>query len=450
MKIGVIGAGSGIFSLNLIKDLCLTPNLREAVICFMDIDAQRLDAAHDLCARYAREVGMPLRIEKTQDRQVCLQGADFVICTALVGGYAPWRDGWQLGKKWGFRWGGSLHIMHDEAFWINFYQFRMMESVLLDVLRICPEAWLLMVSNPVLAGVTYLQRKYPQAKLVGLCHGYSGIYNLAKQLGLDPAKMSYQIPGVNHFVWLNRFYYEGKDAFPLIDAWIREKSEAYFQNCKFSDGIGPKAVDLYKRYGVFPIGDTGNPGGGAWGWFYHTDGQVEKQWNEDPDTWFQDYFISSNANVARVKQAAYDPGVKAMDLAGRETSHEQIVSLIESIYCDIERVLIVNVLNTRLSVPGLPQDFAVEVPAVVSARGIQPVATEPLPKPILAYICRDRIAPIEMELEALRTGRKDLLVDLVMMDPFCTGRAQAEGLVDDILRLPCHGEMRTWFGGGQL
>ena len=40
MKIGVIGAGSGIFSLNLIKDLCLTPNLHGAEICFMDIEAK--------------------------------------------------------------------------------------------------------------------------------------------------------------------------------------------------------------------------------------------------------------------------------------------------------------------------------------------------------------------------------------------------------------------------
>lgn len=445
MKIGIIGAGSGIFSLNLIKDLCLTPNLHDATICFMDIDQERLDAAFALCNRYSQEVGMKLDIVKTLDREECLRNADFVICTALIGGYKGWKEGWELGKKWGFRWGGSLHIMHDEAFWINFYQIRFMEEVLLDIQRICPDAWLLMVSNPVLAGTTYLKRKYPEAKFVGLCHGYSGIYNLADRLKLDPDKMSFQIPGVNHFVWLNRFHYDGKDAFPMVDKWVREHSEEYFKTCKFSDGTGPKIVDMYKRYGVFPIGDTGNPGGGAWGWFYHTDSQVEKTWNEDPDTWFKNYFEESTTNFEKIKKAAYDPDVKAADLVGREASREQIVKLIESIHCDIERVLIVNVLNDRLSVPGLPQDFEVEIPALVSARGIQPIATEPLPKPILAYIYRDRIAPVEMELEAIRTHSKDLLVDLVMMDPFCTSRAQAEGLVNDICNLPYHTEMKAWF-----
>ena len=447
MKIGVIGAGSGIFSLNLIKDLCLTPNLHGAEICFMDISQERLDAAYALCGRYSKEMGISLNITKTLDRGECLKGADFVVCTALVGGYQGWKEGWELGKKWGFRWGGSLHVMHDEAFWINFYQFRMMEDMLIDVQRICPEAWLLMVSNPVLAGITYLKRKYPNAKLVGLCHGYSGVYNLAKKLGLDPVKMTFQIPGVNHFVWLNRFYYEGKDAFPLVDKWVREQSEEHFKTCTFSDGLGPKMVDMYKRYGVFPIGDTGNPGGGAWGWFYHTDADVEKQWNEDPDTWFKKYFDESNRNVELVRRAAFDPDVKASDLVGTEPSHEQMVPLIESIAFDIERVLIVNVLNDRLSVPGMPQDFEVEVPALVSARGIQPVATEPLPKAVLSYIYRDRIAPVEMELEAIRTRDKNLLVDLVMMDPFCHSRAQAEGLVEDILNLSYHADMKAWYEG---
>lgn len=445
MKIGIIGAGSGIFSLNMIKDLCLTPKLHDVTVSFMDIDEERLDASYTLCNRYANEVGMKLNIVKTMDREECITGADFVICTALVGGYDGWRDGWEIGKKWGFRWGGSLHVMHDEAFWINFYQMRLMEEVLLDMQRICPDAWLLMVSNPVLAGTTYLMRKYPKAKFVGLCHGYAGIYNWAKEMKLDPSKITFQIPGVNHFVWMNKFFYEGKDAFPLVDEWIEKHSEEYFQTCGYSDGLGPKMVDLYKRYGVLPIGDTGNPGGGSWGWFYHTDNKVEKGWNEDPDAWFKKYFNDSLGNIEKIKKAAYDPDVKAVDLVGREESHEAIIKLIEAIYCDEERVLIVNLLNNHNSVLGVPADFEVEVPALVSAKGIQPIATDPLPKPILAYIYRDRIAPVEMELEAIRTRDINLLVDLVMMDPFCHSRTQAEGLVNDILNLPYHTEMKEWF-----
>jgi alpha-galactosidase len=41
IKISLVGAGSGAFSLSLVRDLCLTPNLSGSTINFMDIDPQR-------------------------------------------------------------------------------------------------------------------------------------------------------------------------------------------------------------------------------------------------------------------------------------------------------------------------------------------------------------------------------------------------------------------------
>lgn len=285
-KISVIGAGSGIFSLNMIKDLCLTPNLRDSEVCFMDINEQRLEASYRLCKRYSNETGAALTITKTTNREECLEHADYIINTVLTGGYQGWKEGWEIGKKRGYRFGGSMHIMHDEAFWINFYQLRMMEEILLDVKRICPNAWYIMVANPVMAGITYLKRKYPEVKLVGLCHGYGGVYELAKELGMNKEDISYEIPGVNYFVWLNSFRYQGKVALPLVQKWVEEKADEYGRQCKFSSGLGSKPVDLYRKFGRFPIGDTANPGGGAWGSWYHTSKEVEEKWNEDPDTWF--------------------------------------------------------------------------------------------------------------------------------------------------------------------
>lgn len=444
-KISVIGAGSGMFSLNMIKDLCLTPNLRDSEICFMDINEERLDAACHLCKRYSEETGVELSITKTTDREACLKGADYVINTVLIGGYQGWKEGWELGKKWGYRFGGSMHIMHDEAFWINFYQLRMMEDILLDIKKICPDAWYIMVANPVMAGITYLKRKYPEVKLVGLCHGFGGVYNLAEQLGMERNAISYEIPGVNHFVWLNSFRYKGEDAMPLVKKWVEEKAEEYGKNCRFSDGLGPKPVDLYKKFGVFPIGDTANPGGGAWGSWYHTSREVEEKWNEDPDTWFQDYFRNSMETVEKVKKAAFDTSLKVTDLIPSEHSHEPMIPLIESLACDIERVIIVNTINDGEYVPGVPKDFEVEIPAVVSGRGIQGLRTAPLPKAVISRMYRDRIAPVEMELAAFESHSKELLVDLIMMDPFNRTKEQAEGFLEEILDLPYHGEMKEYF-----
>jgi len=445
MKVAVLGAGSGIFSLNLIRDFCLTPNLKDIELCLMDINEKRLDASYRLCLRLAEEMNTSMRILKTTSREEALTGADYVLNTILIGGYQQWRDGWAIAEKWGYFRGGSLHVYHDEAFWTNFYQLKMMEDIILDMKRLCPDAWYLVVSNPVMAGTTYLRRKYPEVKMVGLCHGTGAIRDVAEKLGLDIGKVSCQIPGLNHFVWLNEFYYEGKPAFPILDKWVEEKSEEYFASCKYCDYLGPKAIDLYRRYGVFPIGDTANPGGGTWGYEYHSDKEVEKSWNEDPDAWFEDYFVTSAERLAEIEAAAYDSTKRVKDLIDCEKSHEPMVPLIESLACGVERVIVVNVLNDREYVPGIPKDFQVEVPALCGSFGISPIATKPLPKGILARALHDRVAPVEMELAAYENHDKQMLIDLVMMDPHSRSRKQAEGLVNEIMELPYHKEMKSWY-----
>ncbi len=283
IKITLIGAGSAVFSLNLVRDLCLTPKLAGSTVCFMDIDDGRLQAVYELCRRYAQETGTALNLEQNTNRREALTDADFVINTALVAGYDRLQAGWDLARPLGYRVGGSLHIMHDEAFWINFYQLQLFDEIVADMLEICPDAYLLLVANPVLAGITYLGRRYPQLKSVGLCHGFSGIYQIADALDLNREDITFQIPGVNHFVWLTQFYHQGEDAFPLIDRWIVNESAAYFATAQPGGTLSPAAIDLYRRFCVFPIGDTCTPGGGSWPHWYHTDESVEQHWQEDPD-----------------------------------------------------------------------------------------------------------------------------------------------------------------------
>ncbi len=445
VKISIIGAGSAVFSLNLIRDLCLTPNLEGSTISFMDINKERLNAVYSLCKRYADEVGVKLRLEKTLDRKESLKDADFVINTALAAGHHRLIEGWEIARKLGYRYGGSYHIMHDEAFWINFYQFKLFESILEDILDICPEAWYIQYANPVLAGITYLSRKYPEAKIVGLCHGFTGIYSIAEILGLEKKHISFEIPGVNHFIWLTRFYYKGEDAYPLLDEWLRKEAPSYWEKCPPSSGLGPKAADLYKRFGLFPIGDTCTPGGGSWPYWYHIDKETEKRWKENPAKWWNEYFKGLKVRVNKILKVARNPSLKVTKAFPPRKSNKSVISLIESIACDIPRVFQVNILNVGSFIPGIPQDFEVEIPALVSKRGIQGIRTTGLPKRIIAHIYRDRIAPVEIELEAYESGDKDLLLQLIMMDPWSRSLNQAEKLLKKILSLPYHEEMRAHY-----
>ncbi|MBZ0286740.1 MAG: hypothetical protein K8I30_03930, partial [Anaerolineae bacterium] len=401
-KISIIGAGSAVFSLRLLIDLCVTPNLAGSTISFMDIDEARLDAIHKLCSRYADEVGMKFTLEKTTNRREALEGADFVINTALAVGHERLRAGWDIARKYGYRIGGSLHVMHDEAFWINYYQLKLMDSVIQDVLSICPDAWYLQVGNPVLAGITHMGREYPQAKIVGLCHGFSAIYYIASKLGLEREHITFEIPGVNHFVWLTHFYYKGENAFPLLDKWIETEAAKHWETCGPSDTLGPAQIDMYKRFGVYPIGDTGTPGGGSWGYWYHTDDETETRWHESPDGWYKNYFEYLARTIAKIRAVGDDTGSRVTDAYPPKASGEVMVPIIESITCDIPRVIIGNIPNTGSYVPGVPENFAVELPMLVSKRGIQGIQTHGLPPALTTHILHDYVSPIEVELEAYK------------------------------------------------
>ena len=444
-SIAIIGAGSAVFSLNLIRDLCLTERLHGSTVRLMDVDEARLRAISRLCQRYSGEMGAGIETVTTTDRREALCDADFVINTALVTGWDVVREGWAIAQRHGYRFGGSLHIMHDEPFWLNAYQFRFFDEVVREVRELCPEAWYLQVANPVLAGTTWLGRRHPDVKMVGLCHGFAGVYKLASVLGLDREGLTFEIPGVNHTVFLTHCYHHGQDVFPLLDHWIETEAEGYWKTCPPSDDMGPVPVDVYQRFGVFPIGDTCNPGGGSWPWWYHTDAATERRWHEDPVAWWQGYFDHSAERVAAIERAALDESRLVSEVFPPQHSGEVMVPLIESVACDVPRVLIGNILNRGDFVPGVPRDFAVEIPTLVSKRGIEGIQTRPLPDAVLAQIWRDRVGPVTIELAALEEGSRERLLELILADPWTTSLAQAESLLDEIMAMPQHGKLREWY-----
>lgn len=444
-KVSIIGAGSAIFSLNLVKDICVNKHFKGATVALMDIDKERLDAIYGLCSRYIEEMGSGITVYKTMDRREAIKDSDFVINVALDYGHDRFKAGIKVAYEHGYRFGGSLHVLHDEGFFINFHQIKLMESILLDVLDLCPDAYYVLVANPVQAGVTYLKRKYKNAKVIGMCHGFGGVYRLAEAMGWEKEDISYEIAGVNHFIWLTSFRYKGQDAYPLLDKWIEENYDEFKKTLGKSDLLSPKAIELYHRYGLFPIGDTENPGGGSWGWEYHTDDETEEKYIEDPYEWYQNYFKECDNNVKKIREAVENKAVKVSEAFSAIPSDEPMIPLIEGLAYDTDNKVIVNILNDGGYMKGLPEDYEVEIAAMVDKNGVHPIHNNGLPKPLMAHLMRDRIAPVEMEIAAFEEHSREKLIDLVMMDPWTKTRKQAEKLIDAIFALPCNSDMKEYY-----
>ena len=368
-KVTIIGAGSVVFSLGLVKDLCLTPGLKGSKVCFMDINEERLEVVYRLAVRYAEDLGADLDFERTLNRQEALQEADFVINTATAthNEYFMKRRR-ALTDEHGYFYG---HTGMPE-----YHNLQIFLDVARDMELICPDAWILLAGNPVFDGSTLMTRE-TGIKVCGLCHGHYGYQGIARTIGLDPEKVSWQAPGLNHNIWLTHFYYEGEDAYPLLDAWIENESEKFWQeNDNVSAQMSLSAIHQYRLFGLMPVGDTPRRGG----WWYHTDLDTRTRWyggsgGGDTPEGRQKILENKEKKFQQMKEAAYDEKSRPIEMFGEKKTTEQHVPIIDGLVNDNEGQFQVNVPN-RGVLAGIPDDVVVELPAVVNKKGIQQVLKE--------------------------------------------------------------------------
>ncbi len=391
IRLAIIGAGSAQFSLGLVRDLCLTPNMAGSCVSLMDIDSERVEMVHNIATRYARELGFDLRFEKTTSREEALADTDFIINTASVGPHG----------------GGGFVGVHN---------IRFMVAVARDAERLCPDAWLIQSGNPVFEGCTAMARETP-LKVVGLCHGHYGVYEMARVLGLDEDGVSWQAPGFNHVIYLTHFYYRGEDAYPILDRWIEDKAEEYWRTYKprFSENqMSRSSIQQYRMVGYMPIGDTPRAGG----WWYHQDLATKKRWyghlgGFDSEEGWAIYIRELEESRARMFSVARDPGVSVTEAFPPLKSKEQLVPIMDALTNDVGGYFQVNIPNRGL-IWGLPDDVVVEVPAYVSKRGIQGIQVGRMPESVMVQILLPRLAQAERELSFARSPGRSLLLDLIL------------------------------------
>ena len=441
IKLGVIGAGSAQFSLGLVRDLCLQESLYGSTITFMDVDPARLDMITRLAERYVQELGIDLRFEKTLERERALREADFVLNTALVGGHEPEEAGRRLAAEHGYYRGVRLQT--------NFKQYPMMLSVARDMERLCPQAWLIQSSNPVFEGCTLMTRE-TGARVIGLCHGFYGYRQLAEAIGVNPDEVEWEIPGVNHWVYLTHFRHKGEDLYPRIDRWIEEQADQYwatFEGRFSASQLSRAAIDHYRRVGLMPIGDASRTFSE---WYYHTDLDTKRRWyghlgGFDSEIGWAKYLEGLEKNVQRIHDVASDESLRVTEVIKPERTREIQVPIIDAIANDRPGIFQVNVPNNG-AIPGIADDVVVEGKARVDAAGAKLLHVGKLPDKLMHLVLRPRIAKAEREMAAFLTGDYDLLVGTLLLDDYRTrSLEQAERYVDAMLALPWNDDLRARF-----
>jgi len=403
----IIGAGSHVFSRNLISDFLSYPELRESTIALMDIDKERLNLITTFARKLVSQHGFKTKIESTMDRRAALEGADYVIMSIRVGGFEANGLDLEIPAKYGIKQGVGDTIGPGGVF----YGLRHI-PVLLDICHdmedLCPDAWLINYTNP-MAMLCWAMNDYTRIKNVGLCHSVQGTAaELARYLGAPLDEISYWVAGINHMAWFLELKWRGRDAYPLLREKFKDP-EVYSRPNAHWAGADIVRVEIFKAFGYFNTESSQHMSEYV-PYFRKRPELFEKfklvyrmEWTED----MKRQRIEGDERMRQIISSDLEIPIFR--------SQEYCSYIIHSIETGIPRRVNANVKNNWL-ITNLPWGCCVEVPCLVDKNGIHPCHIGDLP-PQCASLNRTNINVQELGVLAAVERDKALAFQAVLLDP---------------------------------
>ena len=468
-RIAMIGAGSMVFSKNVISDLLSFEALKGAELALMDIDGERLEVCGKMAESINRTRGADAKITTHRERGEALEGADFVINTIGVGGIEATRTDFRVPEKYGLK----QTISDTLGIGGIFRTVRSLPVVLelcWDMEELCPDALMLNYTNPMAMHCLGVQRG-TEVEVVGLCHGVrhtkARMTMLARlaEMGKKKAKALldkweprekgptaftefYQeclgdetveaiCAGINHMAAYLVFRRKetGEDLYPLL-------FEAYEDETLRK--IEAVRLELMKRFGYFMTETSGHiaeylP------WFLKSEEEIERLrlrpgayigTCEDLEETFREY---------ERKAAEGEEFIEADEAR----SIEYAAPLINAVVTNEAFMLNGNVHNRGGAlIYNLPSDCCVEVPCVADGLGIHPTVIGELP-PQCAAMMRTNINVQDLVVQGILEQDREHIYHAAYLDPNASATLtmpEIESMVDDMFE--AHGDlMPEYFRG---
>jgi alpha-galactosidase len=422
-KITFIGAGSLVFTKNLVRDLLTFPAFEDSIITLLDINAERLSYAKTMVDNIVAAGNYRAKVEVTTNRVEALTGANGVVCTILVGDLDVWRTDIEIPKKYGV----DINI-GDTRGPSGIFRFLRtlpaMMDICRDIERYCPDAVFLNYTNP-MAMLCRAMQGESKVTVTGLCHSVQGTAAmLARWIGAPMEEVTYRCAGINHTAFYLDYKWNGKDAYPLIREAV-ERPEIYneeqvrnemFRHLDYfvteSSGHNSeynpwfrKRPDLIEKYCTHGTG--WNPG--EYGLVIKSRERRLLNWDQQMKEW-----RDSPINLARGEEyAAYIFNATIGDGTLFEFNG--------------------NVRNFGL-IDNLPEGSCVEVPVLASKKGLQPIHIGAMPDQ-LALMINISARCEEFAVEGALTGDPRKIFHAICFDPLTSAvlsLAEIKSMVDEM------------------
>lgn len=427
-KLAIAGGGST-YTPGIVRSLMdRLADLPLAEIRFYDIDRERqakvVIAAKAVIAEYSDSI----RVIETTDPQTAFEDADFVFAQMRVGKYAM-RE---LDEK--------IPLSHDVvgqetcgpgglAYGLRTI-FPMVELIDYVEKYAKTDAWIVNYSNPASIVAEGVRKLRPNAKIINICDmPVATMRNMSAILGVEREDLLVEYFGLNHFGWFTKVEVDGVDRLPELrehiykyglltedvskidyrhadSSWIKT-----FKNIKLIMDHFPEYIpNPYLQYYLFPdhIVETSN--------------KEYTRANEVMDGREKSLFET-------VKQ--FEETGKLNDAFHVGVHGTFIVDVTVSIAKNQGKRYLVMVENNG-TIPNLPADAMIEVPALITNRGPVAEYVGEIPYFYKAMI-EQQLASEKILVEAITEGSYDKALQAFTLNKTFPSARVAKAVLDDLI-----------------
>jgi alpha-galactosidase/6-phospho-beta-glucosidase family protein len=437
-RITIVGGGSTHWTPTLLVDFANAPSLADAELTLHDIKEDSLPVMLELTEHVARTRDIGLHARATTDLTAALSGAEFVLTTLSVGGFASMQHDIEIPYRYGIRQpvgdsvgpGGIMRALRS---------IPVMVDIARAVERHAPDALLLNVSNP-LTALCRAVGVETKVRTVGLCNELVG-FQFAMSLLFDCPMHQVKpvVGGVNHLPLITELTIGSEDGFAMLrdllenpgsragePIWMAPPPASHWR--KISPGeewtkgdvVHNNRVkfELFLRFGVMPGSSDTHvveffPG------FVTAASDYGRDWG------VHHYGVAGHTADKAEDDASVDYLMK-MDEIPPWPSGEVVADVIDSVVTGKERWLPVNLPNSGQT-SNLPMGAFTECIGIIDADGVRPRDRVSVDSVLGEYLRRINVSQ-ELTVQAALSGDRTTVIEAMLSDQMA-GRLPYEHVV---------------------
>jgi 6-phospho-beta-glucosidase len=408
MKLAVIGGGST-YTPELVDGIArLSGDIAVTELVLADPDTARLSVVGPVSARIMQAYGHPARLTWTSSLDEAIDGAGAVLLQLRVGGQAAR----QRDETWPLECGC---VGQETTGAGGLAKALRTVPLVLDIAervrqRALPDAWIIDFTNPV--GIVTRALLDAGHRAIGLCNVAIGFQRtFAGLLGVAPEKVALDHAGLNHLTWERAVMVDGTDRLPELIA-------SHGAEIASHTGL-PESV----------LRETGAVPSYYLRYFWAHDAVVAEE--RTSPTRAEQVAKIERELLALYADPALDHKPELLGKRGGAFYSEAAVALLASLVSDAGDTQVVNLRNEG-TLPFLPDDAVIEVPAVIGSRGAASVPVAPL-SPLMRGLVAHVSAYEELAVDAARRGGQDRVTTALLAHPLVGQRDLAGQLAERLI-----------------